>query len=52
MVALDDQTIPPVAEKAMAARAAQGRTVMIHSSHAAMVAHPAAVTDLILRASR
>ncbi|XVV16261.1 alpha/beta hydrolase [Actinoplanes sp. CA-131856] len=52
MVALDDQTIPPVAEKAMAARAAKGRTVMIHSSHAAMVAHPAAVTDLILRASR
>jgi pimeloyl-ACP methyl ester carboxylesterase len=52
MVALDDQTIPPVAEKAMAARAAKGRTVMIHSSHAAMVAHPDAVTSLILRAAR
>ncbi|MEU8821560.1 alpha/beta hydrolase [Actinoplanes sp. NPDC048796] len=52
MVALDDQTIPPVAEKAMAARAATGRTVMIHSAHAAMVGHPQAVTDLILRAAR
>ncbi|BBH69859.1 alpha/beta hydrolase [Actinoplanes sp. OR16] len=52
LVSLDDKTIPPVAEKAMAARAAKGRTVEIHSSHAAMVAHPAAVTDLILRAAR
>ncbi|GAA0490366.1 alpha/beta hydrolase [Paractinoplanes deccanensis] len=52
LVSLNDQTIPPVAEKAMAARAAKGRTVMIHSSHAAMVAHPDAVTDLILRAAR
>ncbi|WP_433129104.1 lipase family alpha/beta hydrolase [Micromonospora sp. CA-240977] len=52
MVSLDDQTIPPVAEKAMAARAAKGHTVEIHSSHAAMVAHPTAVTDLILQAAR
>ncbi|MEU4561808.1 alpha/beta hydrolase [Actinoplanes sp. NPDC023936] len=52
LVSLDDKTIPPVAEKAMAARAAKGRTVEIHSSHAAMVAHPAQVTDLILRAAR
>ncbi|MEU8244175.1 alpha/beta hydrolase [Actinoplanes missouriensis] len=52
LVSLDDKTIPPVAEKAMAARAAKGRTVEIHSSHASMVAHPGAVTDLILRAAR
>ncbi|WP_433832449.1 alpha/beta fold hydrolase [Actinoplanes sp. CA-015351] len=52
LVSLDDQTIPPVAEKAMAARAAKGRTVEIHSSHAAMVAHPDAVTNLILRAAK
>jgi pimeloyl-ACP methyl ester carboxylesterase len=52
LVSLDDQTIPPVAEKAMAARAAKGHTVEIHSSHAAMVAHPATVTSLIVRAAR
>ncbi|MEV4346362.1 alpha/beta hydrolase [Actinoplanes sp. NPDC049596] len=52
LVALDDLAIPPAAGKAMAARAAKGRTVMIHSSHAAMLAHPDAVTSLILRAAR
>ncbi len=51
MVALDDRTIPPVAEKAMAARAAKGRTVEVHSSHALMLSHPGKVTQLILRAA-
>ncbi|MET0422508.1 MAG: alpha/beta hydrolase [Actinoplanes sp.] len=52
LVALDDKAIPPVAEKAMAARAAKGRTMMIHSSHAAMLAHSGDVTSLIVRAAR
>ena len=51
LVSLDDKVIPPVAEKAMAARA-KGRTVLVHSSHASLVAHPGAVTDLIERAAR
>lgn len=49
LVALDDHTIPPQAEQVMAARA-HAHTVEIHSSHAAMVSHPRAVTDLILDA--
>ncbi|MFF5075588.1 alpha/beta fold hydrolase [Actinoplanes sp. NPDC000266] len=52
LVGLDDLAIPPAAGKAMAARAAKGRTVTIHSSHASMLAHPDAVTSLILRAAR
>ncbi|MCO8273693.1 alpha/beta hydrolase [Actinoplanes sp. TRM 88003] len=52
LVALDDLAIPAVAGKAMAARSAPGRTVTIRGSHAAMVAHPDAVTGLIVRAAR
>ncbi|MFJ9055529.1 alpha/beta fold hydrolase [Streptomyces sp. NPDC102409] len=50
LVARDDRTIPPQAERAMAARA-HARTVEIDSSHAAMLSHPRAVTDLILEAA-
>lgn len=52
LVTLDDRTIPPVSQKAMAARAAKGRTVEVHSSHAVMLSHPAEIIDLILRAAR
>jgi pimeloyl-ACP methyl ester carboxylesterase len=52
LVALQDQAIPAKAGKAMAARAAKGRTVTINSSHAAMLSHPDAVTSLIVRAAR
>lgn len=51
LVARDDHTIPPAAERAMARRAG-ARTVEINSSHAAMVSHPRAVSDLILAAAR
>ncbi|MGH1564157.1 alpha/beta hydrolase [Mumia sp. DW29H23] len=51
LVAENDKTIPPEAERAMAARAG-ARTVEIRSSHVAMISHPKAVTDLILRAAR
>jgi pimeloyl-ACP methyl ester carboxylesterase len=45
-----DKTIPPEAERAMAARA--GSTfVEIDSSHVAMISHPDAVTDLVVRAA-
>ncbi|MFD3553546.1 alpha/beta fold hydrolase [Streptomyces goshikiensis] len=50
LVARDDHTIPPAAERAMAKRAG-ARTVEINSSHAAMVSHPRAVSDLILDAA-
>lgn len=50
LVAANDHTIPPQAERAMASRA-HAHTVEIASSHAAMVSHPAAVTSLILAAA-
>ena len=50
LVARDDRTIPPQAERAMAARAG-AHTVEIDSSHAAMISHPRAVSDLILDAA-
>ncbi|MFD9537570.1 alpha/beta fold hydrolase [Streptomyces sp. NPDC060010] len=50
LVARNDHTIPPAAERAMAKRAG-ARTVEINSSHAAMVSHPRAVSDLILNAA-
>ncbi|MFC8448106.1 alpha/beta fold hydrolase [Kitasatospora sp. NPDC057223] len=50
LVARNDRVIPPQAERAMAARA-HARTVEIDSSHAAMISHPRAVTDLILDAA-
>ncbi|WP_405015161.1 alpha/beta fold hydrolase [Kitasatospora sp. NBC_01539] len=50
LVARNDRTIPPQAERAMAARA-HARTVEIDSSHAAMISHPRAVTDLVLDAA-
>jgi pimeloyl-ACP methyl ester carboxylesterase len=49
MVANQDNAIPPALERFMAARI-HAHTVQIDSSHAAMVSHPGAVTDLILRA--
>jgi pimeloyl-ACP methyl ester carboxylesterase len=51
MVAHNDRTIPPAVERFMARRA-HATTVEIASSHAAPVAHPAEVTDLILTAAR
>jgi pimeloyl-ACP methyl ester carboxylesterase len=50
LVSANDHTIPPQAERAMALRA-HAHTVEIASSHAAMVSHPAAVTNLILTAA-
>jgi pimeloyl-ACP methyl ester carboxylesterase len=51
LVAKNDRTIPPEAERAMAARAGS-KTVEIRSSHVAMMSHPDKVTDLILAATR
>jgi pimeloyl-ACP methyl ester carboxylesterase len=51
LVAHDDHTIPPVAERYMAKRA-HAHTVEIRSSHVAMISHPDAVTRLILAAAR
>ena len=51
LVANQDHAIPPAAERFMAARM-HAQTVQINSSHAAMVTHPGAVTDLILRAAQ
>ena len=51
LVASQDHAIPPAAERFMAARM-HARTVQIDSSHAAMVSHPGAVTDLILSATQ
>jgi pimeloyl-ACP methyl ester carboxylesterase len=50
LVASDDLAIPPATERFMAARA-HATTVEIASSHAAHVAHPDAVTDLIAAAA-
>jgi pimeloyl-ACP methyl ester carboxylesterase len=50
LVAANDATIPPPAERAMAARAG-AHTVEIASSHVAMISHPAECTELILAAA-
>jgi len=50
MVSADDATIPPEAERAMAARAG-ARTVEVASSHVAMISHPQEVTELIVTAA-
>jgi len=49
MVAGNDNAIPPVAERAMAARAG-AHTVEVSSSHVAFISHPQETTDLILAA--
>ncbi|MET1039007.1 MAG: alpha/beta hydrolase [Aeromicrobium sp.] len=51
LVASQDRTIPPAAERAMAKRA-NAKTVEIRSSHVAMMSHPKATTKLILKAAR
>ena len=50
IVASQDHTIPPTAERVMAARA-NAHTIEINSSHVAMISHPAVTTRLILRAA-
>jgi pimeloyl-ACP methyl ester carboxylesterase len=50
LVAADDATIPPEAERAMAARAG-AHTVEVASSHVAMISHPRAVVDLVVAAA-
>jgi pimeloyl-ACP methyl ester carboxylesterase len=50
MVAGNDATIPPEAERAMAARAG-AVTAEVHSSHVAMISHPHEVTELIAAAA-
>jgi pimeloyl-ACP methyl ester carboxylesterase len=50
MVAANDATIPPEAERAMAARAG-ARTVEVASSHVAIISHPQEVTELIVAAA-
>jgi pimeloyl-ACP methyl ester carboxylesterase len=49
LVARNDHTIPPEAQRVMAERAG-AKTVEIRSSHVAMISHPDKVTDLILKA--
>jgi len=51
LVAHDDNTIPPVAERAMAARAGS-HTVEIRSSHVAMISNPGTVARLVERAAQ
>ncbi|MFC7494908.1 MULTISPECIES: alpha/beta fold hydrolase [unclassified Nocardioides] len=51
LVAKQDRIIPPEAERAMAKRAG-AKTVVIDSSHVAMMSHPKAVTALIRKAAR
>jgi pimeloyl-ACP methyl ester carboxylesterase len=51
LVARQDRTIPPEAERAMAARAGS-TTVEINSSHVAMMSHPSTVVSLIKDAAR
>jgi pimeloyl-ACP methyl ester carboxylesterase len=50
MVAGNDATIPPEAERAMAARAG-AVTAEVPSSHVAMISHPHEVTELIVAAA-
>lgn len=49
MVASNDNAIPPVAERAMAARAG-ATTVEVASSHVAFISHPDETVDLIVAA--
>ncbi len=49
LVAKKDQVIPPDAERSFAKRM-EATTIEIDSGHVAMVSHPDAVTDLIVRA--
>jgi pimeloyl-ACP methyl ester carboxylesterase len=51
LVAKQDRTIPPEAERFMAKRAGS-HTVEINSSHVAMISHPGAVVKLIRSAAR
>ena len=51
LVATRERALAPDLERFMAARAGS-HTVEVDSSHAAMVSHPAAVTQLIERADR
>jgi pimeloyl-ACP methyl ester carboxylesterase len=50
LVARQDHTIPPEAERFMAERAGS-HTIEINSSHVAMMSHPDVVTKLILQAA-
>ena len=50
LVAANDATIPPEAERAMAARAG-AHTVEVDSSHVAMISHPADCVELIASAA-
>ncbi|WP_036506725.1 alpha/beta fold hydrolase [Nocardioides sp. URHA0020] len=50
LVAKQDRIIPPQAERAMAKRAG-AKTVVINSSHVAMMSHPKVVTNLIRQAA-
>jgi len=51
LVGLQDKAIPPATQEFMATRA-RSHTVEINSSHASLVSHPRAVTNLILAAVR
>jgi pimeloyl-ACP methyl ester carboxylesterase len=51
LVARQDRIIPPQAERRMAKRAG-AKTVVINSSHVAMMSHPKEVTALIRKAAR
>ncbi|KQY47594.1 hypothetical protein ASD18_09870 [Cellulomonas sp. Root137] len=51
LVASQDHTIPPEAERAMAERAG-ATTIEINSSHVAMMSHPRDVAALILVAAK
>ena len=51
LVAKQDRIIPPQAERAMAKRAG-AKTVVVNSSHVAMMSHPKEVTALIRKAAR
>jgi pimeloyl-ACP methyl ester carboxylesterase len=50
LVSADDATIPPAAERAMAARAG-AHTIELAGSHVAMISHPREVTELIVAAA-
>jgi pimeloyl-ACP methyl ester carboxylesterase len=50
LVSANDATIPPEAERAMAARAG-AHTIEIASSHVAMISHPTESVDLIVAAA-
>jgi pimeloyl-ACP methyl ester carboxylesterase len=51
LVSAHDATIPPEAERAMAARAG-ATTIELPSSHVAMISHPKESTDLIVTAAQ